>query len=438
MKHPLLLLGGLPLALWAVFSLPDVAASAHTLWDWRRALIPLTGTLALGWMSTATILATRPGWLEQGIGGLDRLYRLHKEIGIAAGVIVFSHWMLEWLPKNLAKAGWIERPFRGPRPPRGPESTWIDLAEDVGEWAGYIMLALALIALVKRIPYRYFRWLHKLFPLVFLAGTYHGLMLMPESWWRQPLGWLSAALAAGGVIAAVTALAGRMGAGRRVEAVVDALGVHPGGIVEVSCRPLGQWPGHAAGQHVLANFGDRGEGAHPFTVASAWDPKDGRLTLAIKTLGDYTRTLTERLTTGRRLQLEGPYGAFTFATRDSGAHQVWVAGGIGVTPFLARLHALAAMGGSPAQVDFFYSTAGQSDFPPDLPALCAAARVRLHRRNTDQDGPLPETEVIRRLHADSSVWFCGPGKWGESLEKALLKGHHLETGAFHRELFEFR
>ena len=71
---------------------------------------------------------------------------------------------------------------------------WIDLAKDVGEWAGYILLALVVIALVKRIPYRYFRWVHKAFGAVFLAGAFHGLMLMPTTFWQSPLGWLTAAL----------------------------------------------------------------------------------------------------------------------------------------------------------------------------------------------------------------------------------------------------
>ena len=131
MKRPLFFLAGLPLALWAAFTLPDVILSAKNPWDWRHALLPLFGTLALGWASAGIVLAARSPRLETFFGGLDRLYRLHKNIGIGAGVIVFTHWMLEWLPKNLAKAGFVVRPARGPRPPKGPEDVWIDLAKDV-------------------------------------------------------------------------------------------------------------------------------------------------------------------------------------------------------------------------------------------------------------------------------------------------------------------
>lgn len=439
MKRPLLFLAGLPLLLWAVFSLPDVTASARTFWDWRRALIFLSGTLALWWMSAGMVLAARPPRLEQYFGGLDRLYRLHKHIGIGAGLIVFTHWMLEWLPKNLAKAGFIERPVRGPRPPRGPGDMWIDLAKDVGEWAGYILLALVVVALVRRIPYRYFRWVHKLFPLVFIAGAYHGLMLMPASFWQQPLGWLSAFVATLGVVPAMQALRGRIGAQRRCGAIVEAVTVHAGGVMEVLIRPLGRWPGHRAGQCVLADFGDVAEGAHPFTLASAWNPADGCLSLAIKPLGDYTLALASRLKAGDALRLEGPYGGFTFDDAQGGA-QVWVAGGIGITPFLARLQDLVASGGSKVKVDFFYSSAdgGRPGFPANLPALCAAAGVKLHRRHTDRDGPLPVQKVEACLRPGSSLWFCGPAAWGDQLQQTLTRSGQLAPGAFHRELFEFR
>lgn len=440
MKRPLLLLTLIPLALWSLFSLPDIAASAQTWWDWRRALILLSGVLALWWMSAGMVLAARPAWLESRFGGLDKLYRVHKHLGIGAGLLVFTHWLLEWLPKNLAKAGWIERPLRGaPRGPRPPEDLWIGLAKDIGEWAGYILLALVVIALIRRIPYRYFRLVHKAFGLVFLGGAFHGLMLMPATFWQQPLGWLTAALAALGAIPALLSLADRIGRNHRVPARIEALTRHPDDILEVVCRPTGPWRGHQAGQFLFADFGHGPEGAHPFTIATAWDGAEGTLTLAIKALGDYTRTLPERLEVGQTMTLEGPYGRFNFAPA-AGKRQIWVAGGIGITPFLAKLQELARQGGqTTAPTDFFYCTRhrDERDFPSNLAALCAAAGVRLHHRETDRQGPLDPAEVQACLTPDTSVWFCGPAGWGDSLAR-LLVASGLPAAAFHRELFEFR
>ena len=131
----------------------------------------------------------------------------------------------------------------------------MELAKDVGEWAGYILLALVVIALVKRIPYRWFRLVHKAFGAVFLAGAFHGLMMLPGSFWAQPLGWLTALLAAAGVVPAVLSLSGRIGRQRQYPAKIETLNQHGDGILEVTCRPHDDWPGHRAGQFLLANFG---------------------------------------------------------------------------------------------------------------------------------------------------------------------------------------
>lgn len=447
-KHVLLGLALLPLALWSALSLPGIAADAENFWQWRNALVVLSGILALWWASAGIVLAGRPAWLERRFGGLDQLYRLHKHIGIGAGILVLGHWLAEWLPKNLAKAGLLARPARPPGP-RPPKDVWVDLAKDVGEWAGYILMALVVIALLRRIPYRYFRWLHKAFGLVFLAGAFHGMILLPASFWQQPLGWLTAAIAAAGALPALASLAGRIGRKREYAGRIEALRPHADDILEVVCRPTAGWPGHRAGQFLFVDFGDPGEGAHPFTIASAWDAGEGTLSIAIKGLGDYTRTLPHRLRVGQAVKLQGPYGGFTFAAghaAETASRQIWIAGGIGITPFLARLRELAAdradhdgIGDRGDATDFFYCTrqAPPPERADELAALCAAAGVRLYWRATDDQGPLDAEDVKAKLAPGTSVWFCGPAAWGSALG-AFLHQNGLPERAFHREAFEFR
>lgn len=71
---------------------------------------------------------------------------------------------------------------------------------------------------------------------------------------------------------------------------------------------------------------------HPFTIACA-ARQDGTLTLYIRALGGWTQQLPGALREGMNVQLEGPYGRFDF--RRGGRRQIWLAGGIGITPFLA-------------------------------------------------------------------------------------------------------
>ena len=330
------------------------------------------------------------------------------------------------------------------RGPKGQESLWIDLAKDIGEWAGYILLALVVIALIRRIPYRWFRLVHKAFGAVFLGGAFHGLLLLPTDFWQQPLGWITAALALAGCVPAVLSLHGRIGEKHRHRATIATLRQPEAGVLEVVCRTDGTWPGHRAGQFLFADFGKRAEGAHPFTIASAWNAQDGHVTLAIKALGDYTRTLARSLVPGQPVVLEGPYGKFDFCPskavdRDNRPiPQIWVAGGIGITPFLARIDELAQAGKPETpRAHLFYSTPEPAAFPEGLEARCAAAGVALHRHVSNRDGLLAPESIGARLQPGSSVWFCGPARWGQSLREALV-ARGLARRAFHQEAFEFR
>ncbi|MFX9552209.1 ferric reductase, partial [Acinetobacter baumannii] len=81
-------------------------------------------------------------------------------------------------------------------------------------------------------------------------------------------------------------------------------------------------------------------------------------------------------------------GCFTFD--DECPHQIWVGGGIGVTPFIARMKYLAMHPGRPTQaIDFFHTTHDyDGDAIAKLTADAAAAGVRLHVLVDDRDGRL--------------------------------------------------
>jgi len=55
-----------------------------------------TGAMGLAMMSLALVLATRPKWLERPLHGLDKMYRLHKWLGITGLVFMLAHWW--WTP----------------------------------------------------------------------------------------------------------------------------------------------------------------------------------------------------------------------------------------------------------------------------------------------------------------------------------------------------
>jgi len=436
MKRVFLPLSLLILAIWAIDQPAEVLSFSAPFLQMRRALVVLSGALALGWMSYSMLLALRPRWLEQWLGGLDKLFVAHKWAGIGSVLWVALHWLIELSPRTLVAWGWVTLPPRVPHGARPPLDWWMALARQIAEPAAWLMIGLGVVALLRFVPYSWFRKLHKLFPIAFLMGAYHSVLIFPEGTFSSPLSVTMLSLAVFGSVVALMSLLSLIGRGRRVAGRVSALVEQSNGVIDLYIKPAANWPGHRAGQFALLTL-DRREGPHPFSIASDWQA-GADLRFTIKPLGDYTRKLASHVKAGDQARIEGPYGGFDFGT--TAEPQLWIAGGIGLAPFMARLEALAASGGTRQPIVLFYSVRNEQEavFPADLPELCARAGVELRVRVESLEGRFNPAEIGLRLHAKASVWFCGPAAWGRGLQRVLQRQYGLDRRGFHQEVFQFR
>lgn len=409
-------------------------AGAAPLWVFRAELLKLSGLLAVGLMSLIMVLATRPVWLEKPLGGMDRIYQTHKWAGILAGIAVLIHWGADeagGLIKGLiGSGGKVSREH-------GSElyESLLDLGKEMGEWALYPLLILIALTLLKRFPFKPWRVLHRAMPVLYLMGALHGLMLAPLTWWQQPVGWALALLVAAGSWGAVLSLLGRIGKRRQYRGEILQVEEPAPGLTRLTCRIEPRWPGHRPGQFAFLTLHDR-EGSHPFTIASA-PREDGSLCFAIKALGDYTRDLASRLEAGQHVTVEGPYGCFDFQGEKP---QVWIAGGVGVTPFLAGLEALHHAPGTAVSLHYCCRDSRNDPFVPQLQRLCAdLPGVRLHIHDTPREGPLTVARLAQLEPglAGSDIWFCGPAGFARSLKQGL-RTQGLDQVCLHQEAFEMR
>lgn len=414
----------------------DPAASSA--WLVRQESLYLTGLWSVALLSLAMVLATRPAWLERPLGGMDRIYRAHKWAGILAISFAATHWLVE-MSDDIIKSVWGRTGRASVDHPGGWFEAMRELGEELGEWAIYALLAMLVLTLWKRFPFKIWRYLHKIMPVLYLMLAVHAAFLAPLEYWREPVGALLAFLLAAGSMASVQSLAGRIGRRRQASGTIESVRATSPHVTEVTCRLSTDWPGHRAGQFAFVTF-DRLEGPHPFTIASA-DRGDHRVTFQIKALGDYTRNLARRLDAGQPMRIEGPYGRFDFRRGRRRAAQIWIAGGIGVTPFLAWLESLQATPGDAPNVDLYYCTRQRTDDPfvERLETLCAQLpSVRLH---VHANGDVPLTAaMLHARHGDGrsrDIWFCGPRGLADSLRKGLRR---LGMGRvrFHQEAFEMR
>lgn len=327
--------------------------------------------MGVGVMSPTLMLAVRSIVLKPFLGGPDKMYRLHKWLGITGLVMVVLHWLGKQLPSWLTGLGLMGRHAGEHNPePTAPVFLFFQslrgAAESIGVWAFYAAMLL-------------------------MAPT----------------------LALGGSVSAVIILLRRVGLNRRAVGVVRQVNYHKEvRVLEVAVQLRGCWSVHQGGQFVFVTF-DRHEGAHPFTISSAWSA-DGHMVFLIKELGDYTRVLPASLKVGDPVEVEGPYGQFNF--NSDCARQIWVGGGIGVRPFVARLEELKVQPHN-QPVDLFYATASPYNLAiHKLRRLAREAGVAPHVLVEAKDGRLT-ARCICKLVPNwklGDLWFYGPTGFGHA------------------------
>jgi predicted ferric reductase len=382
----------------------------------RHIVAQFFSTSAIVLMSTNVILATRPFVLDRIFGGLDKLYISHRANGIAVALLVASHFAL--MPES---PGW--------RPTKITALMNISLV--------LISVALAIAPRSpwrKLVPLRYQHWkFEHRFMGVFLAfGVLHSLSVHPlvlilpvERTWLYTVATL-------GLLAyAYRELAERFVKERHRYRVAET---HrpTDNVIELTLAPVASHIAHRAGQFAFVRFpsGPSAE-QHPFTLSAA-PSTDGHLRFSIKASGDYTAALQTHIETGAAARIEGPYGGFEF--RRGKPRQLWLAGGIGITPYLAFL--------GDAQMDrdvhliWSIGTRAEAFCLPEIEsALAEHPQVRFELWVTSENGRLDLADAGLERCGELSVFLCGPVAMREAYIEQLI-----ELGVARREIHfeEFR
>ena len=166
---------------------------------------------------------------------MDRVYRTHKWAGILAVVFAAMHWLIE-MSSDILKA-LIGREGRVPKEQTtGFLEVLRDLAGDMGEWAIYAVLAMLVLTLWKKFPYRTWRVLHKAMPVLYLMLALHAALLAPTGYWQEPAGALLAVLLVAGVYGAIRSLLGSIGRSREATGRIVAIEHPSSDVTTVRCQ----------------------------------------------------------------------------------------------------------------------------------------------------------------------------------------------------------
>ncbi|WP_328914504.1 MULTISPECIES: PDR/VanB family oxidoreductase [unclassified Streptomyces] len=127
---------------------------------------------------------------------------------------------------------------------------------------------------------------------------------------------------------------------------------------------------------------------------------------------------------GRTLQVRGPRNHFALV---DAPHYLFLAGGIGVTPILAMVRAVAAAG---ASWELYYGGRSRATmaFTAELTDLGAG---RTHLAPQDEDGLLPVDDLVAAAPDRTAVYCCGP----EGMVAAVTRACAGRPQALHVERF---
>lgn len=385
------------------------------------------GSASIVAMSLAMMLAARPRLAEPFFGGLDRMYVVHKWLGVAALALMVGHDLMEPDLEDWAR-----------------ETGLGELAEGLGEVAFYGFIGLILVSLVKRLPFTrlelpwpLWRFSHRFMAVFFALAVLHQMFIDKPAGIDPTLTqYLNAFSVAGLVAWGYTEFLAPLLRWRRF--TLGDITSH-GSITALTLAPAGRAMRWRPGQFVFVRSPEAGLAeAHPFTIASAPRP-DGSLRLGVKRLGDWTGRLPERLRPGATVLVEGPYGRFNF--RRGRKHQVWLAGGIGITPFLAWAESLTAA--EQRSIVLVWSVATREEaFALDT-LQAAAARTpnfRFHVTVTAENGRLDADRLAGLVLfpiRQADLFYCGPAGLKDGI-LAGLKDRGQSPRRVRFEVFELR
>ncbi len=374
-------------------------------------------------MSVSLFLSTRPKWVEKYFGGLDKMYVTHRHTSTAAFLLIFVHVLTV------------------------PISTdWI-LGNYLGVAAFTGIVSIVMITLAPRIPFldklsggTYEGWkkLKRFIGIFFILAFIHSLTVRALDA-KVAITWTQLFFIIGTASYLYTELFGGFFK-KYLPYTVEAVNHPNASTTEVVLRAKKDKLPHArAGQFLFVRFPSDTtlDESHPFTISSA--PRADLTRVTVKACGDFTRALFGKLQPGMDAVLEGPYGLFDYKT--GGPKQIWIAGGIGLTPFLSFIRDMD--GNLAHDIDFYYTVRHPEEaiFVDEIEAAAKKnPRLKPHVRYSGKDGSLTIEHILADAGGNVSgnhVYLCGPLPMTQAFEgKFLALGVPKEH--IHYEEFNFR
>lgn len=353
--------------------------------------------LALNCFFLNFMLSTRNKTLEKWFNGLDKLYIHHKYIAISAIALLLVHALLGDILKT---------------------SEAVTIKTATGGLAMFMLVVLVGLTLfAKKLPYEKWKFTHKFTIIPYGFGLFHAYISS-----HIPLLTLSAL----GIWVGLTGLTGILLAVYSIffheksqlnkkGTVSQVKRLSPNTLEwEITLEEPFQF---SKGQFIFIKVLQPGieYNTHPFSISGG---EGNKILLTTKVSGDFTKQLYDSLLPGSKVLFEGPYGLMDFSQGKK--KQLWIAGGIGITPFMAYLR-----DNQPDQkITLYYSFNGiESGIYKDWLSNFQEKNKQfsVHFIDTTSMPRLNFEEYV--LEEETSIYLCGPEKMTRSYVNYFQKNY---------------
>ncbi len=401
----------IPVIFWLIMApIGNRLLSASTIFI---SLGQVSGLIGFVLFSITLILSARIKFLETYFGGQNIAYINHYYFGATAFILLLLHPVflaIRYLLISLFDAAQFMAP-------------WL---QDRDVLLGTIGLSLMIIALFftfyKHLPYQIWKLTHKFLGLAFFFGSMHMFIIDSDVSSYMPLRIYMIFFAVVGIVCVIYRVILKKYLVKTYKYIVKNIEQHQLNIFEIVLESIDKKMIFKPGQFAFVSFESRvvSREYHPFSIIKR--PDDSELSFIVKSLGDYTG-LIGSIKKGDIARVEGPFGLFTLDST-SNFKQIWIAGGIGITPFLSIARSLdKAHNEKQYSIDFYYSVKSDAEliFVDELKTIAMrTGKIRIFTVISDRDGRLDVEKIMKNSNSNSDVFICGPAVMTKSLRDQFI------------------
>ena len=444
-------LGALTLAPVVLWVLSEPSAWRGGVARWLTAAGVGFGIAGMAAFALNVVLGARLPAIQRFFGGLEKLYAVHRINGRIVYALVLMHVCLILAGRSAVSIGDAVRLFT----PAAGAAVLVGVAAFLAITGGIFL------TLYARLTHEMFVYVQRALGATFFLAGLHVFLTAGATGRSRGLAMYLAVLGGAALGSFVyRSLLDDLLVRRYDYVVTEARRLDPS-VVEIAMAPVDRTMKARPGQFVFVTFysdrfnaqfhpisvratgasavvelrlGQARDQFHPFSLTST--PADTELRLVVKAVGTFTRAL-HLLEPGAAARVEGPYGEFSYLNVDN-PRQVWLAGGIGITPFLGMARSLEEGMGYEILLYHGVKSASEAFFADELEQIAARVPGFGAKIVPEDEAGFITVEMIASDMGleDTDFMIVGPPAMESALHAQLVSSGVPER-SIHSERFAF-